>query len=533
MDDSMIRRMTTRAHRRRHDLRRRLGNEPDLINRCRKGLSIFWRGAALLCLVILPMAASAQGAAADEPQLEKCRKDAVPSWTPQEQWVWGKLCQREDADLSSMESVFGIAPSVDESDGWPESRTLSAEFIETIMTEPQYADNIKDRPIYITGARYPSAIDLRNSKISGSLQLAESRFEDSLFLSNASISGDLELRDSYFGNALDFENATVGAAINLARSHFREGFMVNMRGVEANGSIALDESKFGGVVDLTEAVLNNSLGAEKATFLGDVYLSSAQVGGAVDLTGARIQGDFHMSRARVDGALILGGSPPTSWGEGRALYLDGATVQGLDDDRHAWPQRIFMSDFMFDGLRTTGDSRDGFIDRDSGWYEDWLRRDPGFCRMVYTQLETSLRAVGRSSEADAIGMDRVEQEYRKASNAVFPLALVHYATVGYGYQPERIIPWIVNLIVLGAIVALFLPLQAMNKAGASSLVIFSTHRLIPLISFGHVYANVDVSSQEVDRWVRRYFYLHSILGYVLAAILVTAVAGITSVPALT
>ncbi|WP_147255957.1 pentapeptide repeat-containing protein [Pseudonocardia hierapolitana] len=364
------------------------------------------------------------------------------------------------------------------------------------------------------------------------------------------------LIDSSFGELVDLENTSIGANLVLSGSHFRsevrmlgaelkgtlaivgarsdDGATVSLGRAEVSDAVSLDRSEFGGAVDITEAVLKNSLLATKATFRDVVHLNSAQIGGDVNLTGAQIYQDVHMSRVRVDGALILAGPQPATWfGEDRTLYLRGTTVKGVDDSKDAWPPRIFMSDFMFDGLRTTGAGSDGLISRSSDWYIRWLRSDPGFCRMAYAQLESSLRAAGRSSEANAVGMDRMAREYSERG-VVYParwlLSPVHRFTVGYGYHPEWVVLWIVCVIGVGAIAARYLPSNAMRRARARSKIIFSTHRLIPLISFGQAYANVDVTSDRVKPWVRRYFYLHSILGYVLAAVLVTAVAGLTGPP---
>jgi hypothetical protein len=49
-----------------------------------------------------------------------------------------------------------------------------------------------------------------------------------------------------------------------------------------------------------------------------------------------------------------------------------------------------------------------------------------------------------------------------------------------------------------------------------------------LINFGEGYKKVDVTSADVPTLVRRYFYLHVALGYILAAFLVTALARITT-----
>jgi hypothetical protein len=79
---------------------------------------------------------------------------------------------------------------------------------------------------------------------------------------------------------------------------------------------------------------------------------------------------------------------------------------------------------------------------------------------------------------------------------------------------------------MGGIVANWLPLSVTMRV--SSLLILSAQHLIPLINFGKTYADADLTSLEVTAWVRRYFYFHCFMGWVLAGLLVAALTGITA-----
>jgi hypothetical protein len=50
-----------------------------------------------------------------------------------------------------------------------------------------------------------------------------------------------------------------------------------------------------------------------------------------------------------------------------------------------------------------------------------------------------------------------------------------------------------------------------------------------ITTFGDAYNKVDTTSSAVPTWVRRYFYLHTVVGYVLAAFLLAALSQLTSV----
>jgi hypothetical protein len=119
-----------------------------------------------------------------------------------------------------------------------------------------------------------------------------------------------------------------------------------------------------------------------------------------------------------------------------------------------------------------------------------------------------------------------DEESRQASIDRRALALLYKATVGYGYRPQRAIYAAALFIVLGAVVARKLP---GGKPEAPSKLMLSIQRFTPFLSFGDAYNKVDTTSSAVPTWVRRYFYLHTVVGYVLAAFLLAALSQLTSV----
>jgi hypothetical protein len=123
-------------------------------------------------------------------------------------------------------------------------------------------------------------------------------------------------------------------------------------------------------------------------------------------------------------------------------------------------------------------------------------------------------------------MKSIDRQYDQRNRAWQVAGGLHRSTVGYGYRPEWIILWALAFVLVGGIVANWLPQSVTMKV--SSRFILSAQHLIPLINFGKTYADADVTSPEVRPWVRRYFYFHSFMGWVLAGLLVAALAGITA-----
>jgi hypothetical protein len=213
------------------------------------------------------------------------------------------------------------------------------------------------------------------------------------------------------------------------------------------------------------------------------------------------------------------------WCGEAGIRLTAATAHGMDDAEDAWPRQIRLEGFTLEQAHGRYVEKDAFIDRPGNWYLDWLQRGEGFSRGAYLQLETLLRTAGRPDEADQVGMARAERDAEAATPLKRFVSPIYHYSVGYGYHPEWALVWIGGLVLLGSLVALRLPREHLDDKGATSRVILSAHRLIPLISFGQAYSQVDVTSKRVAWYVRWYFYLHAVVGYVLAAALVVAVSG--------
>ena len=90
-----------------------------------------------LTLLIAPL-----GARGQEPtlpvSLEKpCSVPADRSWTPQEKFVWERVCVGEDADFNEAAGYGGqLDPTKPE--GWAQNRVLRPKFLQTILFKDPY-----------------------------------------------------------------------------------------------------------------------------------------------------------------------------------------------------------------------------------------------------------------------------------------------------------------------------------------------------------------------------------------------------------
>jgi len=61
-----------------------------------------------------------------------CKFEPLSDWTPQEKWVWQRICQGQVANFNEAEGyVDKLDPKINEN--WVEKRILTQTFIKTIL----------------------------------------------------------------------------------------------------------------------------------------------------------------------------------------------------------------------------------------------------------------------------------------------------------------------------------------------------------------------------------------------------------------
>jgi hypothetical protein len=383
-----------------------------------------------------------------------------------------------------------------------------------------------DGNVYLNGGSKYQSVNLIGAQISGSIDASGSTFKDELTLMDAKIERNVSLNDGGQYQRVDLVAAQISGNVEASGSTFKGELYINSAKVDGNVFL-IDGSKFQ-YVDLIAAEVGGGVFATKSAFEGELDLYTAQVNGSILLYESQFAGDVICSGATIGGALALSrfNQNPT-WNESAKIDLEGASIGAIDDAVGAWPQNVWLAGLVVQQVRgpLTGPGQ-GFIDRSTSWYLNWLDRDRGFSPEPYKQLEVLLRNNGTKQIADGIAMARMDHELASGGGFRRALGFLHRYTVGYGYQPERAIVWIVVLIAVGAVVARRLPEETL--AEVPSRLVLSAQRLIPLIDFGKCYREADVTGKDVPAPVRGYFYLHAVLGYVLAAFVVTTLARITT-----
>ena len=241
---------------------------------------------------------------------------------------------------------------------WGDERTLKADRIAWLCTDPQASALVSYRGIQVKGARIDGELDLLFAKIPFPLVFEKSAFPGqiirsqakvcalflsgthtgSIFADGVKVEGDVFLRDGFkaegevrllsakIGGNLDCEN---GQFINPGRKALNAG------GMNVKGSILLRNGfKAKGTVSLETATIDGSLECDNGRFINpkDAALTAdgLDVGRNVFLNdGFEAKGEVRLSGATIGGQLdCSGGQFINKNKEGRALSTDDMNVQG-------------------------------------------------------------------------------------------------------------------------------------------------------------------------------------------------------------
>jgi hypothetical protein len=166
---------------------------------------------------------------------------------------------------------------------------------------------------------------------------------------------------------------------------------------------------------------------------------------------------------------------------------------------------------------------DPMFNRQAKWFEDWLGKQRPYAAAPYQQLASVLRAQGRPDTADEVLYAGKQRERAQSS---FPSDLgltASWLVIGYGYHKLNSACWALVFLVIGFLVVRF---SGGGKRISYSYDVkplaYSFDLLLPSIRLREKHYQIDLNG-----WVQNYFYLHKIMGYVLAAFLIAWIAGLT------
>src|SRR5712691_7967045 len=183
---------------------------------------MMWRVPAVVVLALLAASASVR---AQEPLPttsadQTCAVPADDSWTPQEKFVWIRICNGDKADFNAGPTYGGpIDPRTAE---LPASRILRKTFIEKILTDDTYRGAIKRHGVRVSGARFTEPLDLQNVDLRHELWFEQCLFEKGADLSWLQSSQPIAFNKSRVAGPLTLYAAQVASDLGMTDSRMVE-----------------------------------------------------------------------------------------------------------------------------------------------------------------------------------------------------------------------------------------------------------------------------------------------------------------------
>ncbi|WP_325733604.1 hypothetical protein [Bradyrhizobium sp.] len=559
----------------------------------------------VLMLMIAPPSARGQQAQQDAaPPLERvCSVPADERWTPQEKFVWERICVGEVANFNEAPGYGGKLDPMNSAD-WPPSRILRPAFLEAILLNDPYRRALTRHGVVIVGARFVETIDLVGADLQHPLaldvslvekdanfsrlrskhqiELAGSKVAGTVKLSALDLDADLVLNRGEFA-ALDLTGAHVSgqvtlgglkvagdsrltglragslfmgggefSQVNLGYAHV--GFLtldaakatgtLGMGSLRVDQTLSLDGGRFA-EVDLTGVRVGEHLLMRNATFTADMKLSFAHVGGFISLISSEVAGDLSCLGLEVQqqvqmigvkfggsidchtakigsnlylagqfnkeidltGADIGGGLAVTGL-RGVSLSLRNTKIGIIPDLAGAWPPVLEIDGLTYRSVVAANK------------FEEWFRRTDHYAPQPYEQLASVVQSQGNQTLATKIRYASRERERSEAKGGTWIWLTVLKWVIGYGHHPELSILWSLGFVVVGAIV-----LRISGEGPRNGMpygLAYSFDILLPIIRLRDRHYAIDLKT-----WARYYFYVHRIMGYLLATFLAVGVAGLT------
>jgi hypothetical protein len=356
--------------------------------------------------------------------------------------------------------------------------------------------NIESGPSSVLKAKF-AKVDLTGTEVRRELSLVGTK-----------VSGDLDMKGVRIGADLTMVNGEY-QAVRLNRA--RIGGVFNLRG-----------SKLAGRLDCYGAEIGSRLSLGRGTeFAGPIKCDFAKIG-ELDLAGSSFRDNVDLTGIQITGELRLGSASEerARWAGKSTLYLRNATADAIQDLSDAWPDRLDLSGFAYHNLGGINSQQDPMADRPVGWFVSWLARQRPYAPAPYRQLATAMRNQGRPGDADEVLYAGKERERAQAGLLRRAWLTTIDLLIGYGYYIEWALFWIAGFLVIGVVV-----LRVSGEGRRNSMpfgIVYSFDMLLPIIRLRERHYQIDLRG-----WPRYYFYLHKIMGYVLASFLIAGLAGIT------
>jgi hypothetical protein len=387
-------------------------------------------------------------------------------------------------------------------------------------------------------AHISGSVDLSGSKVTGKLEMAELNVEKGLFMRDEAEFGEVDLLAAHIGGSVDLSGSAFTDKLdmnglqvdqNLFMSDKAEFAEVDLIAARIGGQVDLSSSKVTGTIEMDELQARSEVflggGAE---FEGPIHFVFGKLGSNLELAGGTFKNNVDLTGTRIGGELRLGSSRHGSarWSGESALILRNATADAIQDLSDSWPGKIDLNGFNYRSLGGIfGGEKDPMIDRPIEWFKkSWLEKQEPYTPAPYEQLATVLHNAGKPEVADGILYTGKEQERAQSRPLSYVGLTASKWVIGYGHHLFWSIYWALGFLITGALV-LWLSNEGRRISRHYNIlygIAYSFDLLLPIIRLREKHYQIDLHG-----WVRYYFFVHRIMGYVLASFLIAGISGLT------
>lgn len=411
------------------------------------------RHAPLLLVISLVLAVLAPRALAAEVQtipgasLVKLAKQKFGALSRAEQLLVAAAAVRNLVWLGPSTDPSDPSNAVTHGDKWGPERSVRAEVIRWLATDPGAAAFVHPSGPGFAGARVTGEIDFSYLVLARPITMLGCYIPDGIDLTYAHTQG-IDLRRSLTGT-IDADSATIDgdlsmlngryAAVSLFRTHLTGNLDFIGAQVSSPGeySILATEATIGGDADFHHGFTTDGL----------IDFRFAKVGHSLSFNDAHFGGaggsGLNAERAAVAGMIYWVNVAHTSR---TILDLANARAEGLGDDAASWPApgNLNLDGFVY------GSIVDGPTDAPARLR--WLdRQEPGYRPQPYEELARVLTADGDTSGATnvLIAQRQAERRFGNLGRLERLWNLLLQITIGYGFRPLRALWWILGFVLLG------------------------------------------------------------------------------------